>query len=99
MNVISCKELFFCEDAVTCYQVNILGACIGGKTLCGGAVIAQATAGGFRLPFFRVSVAVKDDSLMLPEGLAYKVLQGAVEISGNFQFISKLPQLFCHNGV
>ena len=99
MDIISCKELFLCEDTVTGNQFNILGACIGGKALRGGAVITQTTAGGFLLPLLGITVTIKDDSLVLFQGLAYKVLQGAVKVSGNLQFVGKLPQFFSHNGI
>ena len=92
-------ELGLREDTVTGDQVDVLLRNIGSHALGGGGVVAQATLGGFLLPFLAVAVTAEDDPLVVGEGLADQVVKSLVKVLRSFQHIGKLPQLLGHNGV
>ena len=99
MDLISCPEFVFCVNSALGHKINILLADVGGKALCGGRIVTQATTGGFFCPLLRVTVSAKYDPLMLCKCPANKFLQCGFKIRCLLQFVCKLAQFLSHDGV
>ena len=73
-------EFCFGKDAMTGHKINILGGDIGGQASSGGGEIAQASPGGFFLPFVGISVAIENNPLVLGQRVADQFLQSSIKI-------------------